>query len=354
MNESSLSITQPSDLEEVEILLESNEQEATKTAQRTLVGKILSGKSLNRNAAKEILSKAWAVQEEINIVDLGPNLFMFSFSDKKIAKRILEEGPCFWVQLHGLPLELMNISNAAKIVGKIGKVQMVENPYSEGILLRPFIQEYVYEAGLVDLDLKGNQFTWFSNQRQGRIVKEKLDRVLVNWAWSSMDPNAIATAYPAISTDHSTILLDIKPQTGSNRAFKYEALWDDHVECKKGFPSRTSIELNVKLCREVTEAEIKEAINDLGSLKAPGPDGLNGLFFKSHWETIKEDIIQAIKSFFHGGNLPLEFNETLLVMVPKVDKPESVSQFRPISCCREAHRFNVVQELPLSHTPTFC
>ncbi|KAJ1424452.1 hypothetical protein SESBI_11643 [Sesbania bispinosa] len=85
----------------------------------------------------------------------------------------------------------------------------------------------------MDLDLKGNQFTWFSNQRQGRIIKEKLDRVLVNWPRCSMYRNAIATSYPAISSNNSPILLDIKPSTGSGRSFKYEALWDDHEDYKR-------------------------------------------------------------------------------------------------------------------------
>lgn len=37
--------------------------------------------------------------------------------------------------------------------------------------------------------------------------------------------------------------------------------------------------------------------------------------------------------FFHIGTLPSFINETLVALVPKVDKPEKIGQLRPISCC---------------------
>ncbi|KAJ1405963.1 Endonuclease/exonuclease/phosphatase superfamily [Sesbania bispinosa] len=93
-------------------------------------------------------------------------------------------------------------------------------------------QDFVQNTNLLDLDLKGNRFTWFSNPCQGIITREKLDSVIVNWAWLSLFPNAIATAYPAISSDRSPILFDLKPEETSARSFKYEAYWYDHEECK--------------------------------------------------------------------------------------------------------------------------
>lgn len=41
----------------------------------------------------------------------------------------------------------------------------------------------------------------------------------------------------------------------------------------------------------------------------------------------------AIKEFFNSGYLSSEINETIVALIPKVDSPESVSQFKPISCC---------------------
>ncbi|KAJ1422670.1 Zinc finger, CCHC-type [Sesbania bispinosa] len=158
---------QPANMEDIEVQLDDNVTEAAKLAKHTLVGRILAARSLNRNAVKEILSKAWNVQEELNISDLGPNVFLFNFSDRKIAARVLEEGPWFvmgnllslqywtpeatvfeinydlvgfWIQLHGIPLELMTSKNATKLAANVGEVLTVENPYVNGILIRPFFR----------------------------------------------------------------------------------------------------------------------------------------------------------------------------------------------------------------------
>lgn len=56
-----------------------------------------------------------------------------------------------------------------------------------------------------------------------------------------------------------------------------------HLElCLKSVPRKITPKMNMYLLQEVTELEIKNAVENLGSLKAPGPDGLNDLFFKNH------------------------------------------------------------------------
>lgn len=92
---------------------------------------------------------------------------------------------------------------------------------------------FLNNTGLMDLDLKGNKFTWLSNPRSGVVIKEKLDRVLANWSFRSMFPNAIAEGLPFISSDHAPILFHIDPKGRSGRCFKYEAFWEDHEECRE-------------------------------------------------------------------------------------------------------------------------
>lgn len=92
-------------------------------------------------------------------------------------------------------------------------------------------------------------------------------------------------------------------------------------------------QMNECLTSPVSDAEIKVAMESLGELKAPSPDGLNGLFFKKNWDTIGADVCKAIKGFFENGQLPLEMNETIVTLIPKVPLPECLNQLRPISCC---------------------
>ena len=46
-----------------------------------------------------------------------------------------------------------------------------------------------------------------------------------------------------------------------------------------------------------SELEIKEAIDDMPSEKAPGPDGFSIAFFQSCWDIVKDDLMRAITSF---------------------------------------------------------
>lgn len=45
-------------------------------------------------------------------------------------------------------------------------------------------------------------------------------------------------------------------------------------------------EQNPALISPFTSEEIKEVAQQLGSLKAPGPDGFSGFFYQSFWSTV--------------------------------------------------------------------
>lgn len=98
-------------------------------------------------------------------------------------------------------------------------------------------------------------------------------------------------------------------------------------------PPKISREVNEMLLRPVEEWEIKQAVFDMGPNKAPGPDGLSGLFFQKHWDTVKNDVVGAVRNFFESAQLPNTLNETHVTLIPKIGNPEEVGQFRPISCC---------------------
>lgn len=49
--------------------------------------------------------------------------------------------------------------------------------------------------------------------------------------------------------------------------------------CLQQIPRLVTNEMNEALMRQVGDAEIKAVVFDLGALKAPGPNGFNGLFY---------------------------------------------------------------------------
>lgn len=91
--------------------------------------------------------------------------------------------------------------------------------------------------------------------------------------------------------------------------------------------------MNNLFTQAFTDEEIKEAVFQMGALKAPGPDGFPGLFYQRFWDIVGGEVCKMVKYFFNEGDLLREFNTTNLVLIPKIPFPEELSQFRPISLC---------------------
>ena len=87
------------------------------------------------------------------------------------------------------------------------------------------------------------------------------------------------------------------------------------------------------LNRRITQEEIKNAIFSINDSKAPSPDGFTSLFFKKAWSIVGSDVTEAVESFFNSGCMLREINCTIIALVPKVPNPESMHDYRPISCC---------------------
>lgn len=66
--------------------------------------------------------------------------------------------------------------------------------------------------------------------------------------------------------------------------------------------------------------------------KAPGPDGYTGLFFRTCWDTVKYDLIAALRHFqgLNTQNLFL-LNSAVIALLPKHQGAVRPQDFRPIS-----------------------
>jgi hypothetical protein len=45
---------------------------------------------------------------------------------------------------------------------------------------------------------------------------------------------------------------------------------------------------------------------------------MTSLFYKKYWDTVGEDITKEILYFLNGDDLPRAWNETVVVLIPKV------------------------------------
>ncbi|CAN1820450.1 LINE-1 retrotransposable element ORF2 protein [Linum perenne] len=114
-------------------------------------------------------------------------------------------------------------------------------------------------------------------------------------------------------------------------------------EISNWIPSVITEEMNRNLCRPITDEEIKNAVFQMGPNKSPGPDGFPGFFYQKYWELVKQQLCAEVKRFFANTEMPEGWNDTHVVIIPKVPNPETVSQFRPISCCN--FRYKIISKI---------
>ena len=79
--------------------------------------------------------------------------------------------------------------------------------------------------------------------------------------------------------------------------------------------------------------EIKEAVLSIHADKAPGPDGFSASFFHTNWDSIGPEIVTEIQMFFETGVLPAKINETHIRLIPMIQSPQKVGDYRPIALC---------------------
>lgn len=104
-----------------------------------------------------------------------------------------------------------------------------------------------------------------------------------------------------------------------------------------GYPS-----LDVNLLRQMGEGnsgeEINRAMRSMGPLKAPMIDGFPTIFFQNNWDVVGPLVCDFLKAIWENPSRIGEVNETLIVLIGKVDKPEFITQFRPILLCNVVYK----------------
>lgn len=96
--------------------------------------------------------------------------------------------------------------------------------------------------------------------------------------------------------------------------------------------------MNELLLSSFTASKVKEALDAIGDLKAPGPDGMPSVFYKNCWDLVGNRLTNEVLTVLNGGPIPDGWNDTNIVLIPKVPNPETVKDLMPISLCNVTYK----------------
>jgi exonuclease III len=79
---------------------------------------------------------------------------------------------------------------------------------------------FIFDRGLVDIPLRGGQFTWSNGHSWSRI-----DRFLLSSGWEEKYSNVVQKRLTRVMTDHFPIILESEGTTSRGGYFKFENMW---------------------------------------------------------------------------------------------------------------------------------
>ncbi|XP_051217512.1 uncharacterized protein [Lolium perenne] len=96
--------------------------------------------------------------------------------------------------------------------------------------------------------------------------------------------------------------------------------------------------MNEQLLRPFSAEDVKKALFSIGDMKAPGSDGLHAIFFKKCGHILGDILTSEVLEAISNKSIPDGWNDTVIVLIPKVENPELVTQYRPISLCNVLYK----------------
>ncbi|XP_048615720.1 uncharacterized protein LOC106350744 [Brassica napus] len=113
---------------------------------------------------------------------------------------------------------------------------------------------------------------------------------------------------------------------------------EEIAEALAQVPTTITGAMNDDLTAPVSEWEVKLALFAMHPEKAPGPDGMTALFYQKFWDIVKEDLTLMVNKFLFEGTMANGLNDTNICLIPKISKPNAMTQFRPISLCNVSYK----------------
>ena len=255
-----------------------------------------------------------------------------SFAKKEIKKFFIERGKVEsrkkYDTLNYLEYSLNRLYNKLNITGELDfqqvkylkdRINNIKNEILEGVKVRSRVEE----------QLKGEQVSTFLIKKQSNVkAKQFMTSV-------KTEPNILE------NLDGGTILtnkdsIELYVQKYYQKLYKEEPLDINEQEFFLNHIQNLLDDDNIELLsKDVTQAEIYNAIRNMSLNKSPGLDGLPTEFYLCCWNIIKSEVTQIVKNNINGQLLGDFQKKAIITLIPKDGDLSLLGSWRPISllCC---------------------
>lgn len=80
-----------------------------------------------------------------------------------------------------------------------------------------------------------------------------------------------------------------------------------------------------------SQNEIKVVVFNMNNRGAPEPNGFGALSFQTLWDIVSKDVIDVTLHFFFQNWMMPNMNASIVVLIPKVDNANTISQFKQMT-----------------------
>lgn len=99
-------------------------------------------------------------------------------------------------------------------------------------------------------------------------------------------------------------------------------------ECLEPMQQLVTEEMNNCLLKEFSITEVQQAVFSMNPISSPGPDGFSARFFQQHWQTVGDEVCEAVTVALNSNSWDSSINETYIVLIPKNKSPTKVTEYR--------------------------
>lgn len=166
-------------------------------------------------------------------------------------------------------------------------------------------------------DMNNRAFHSFANGKKNKQMFNSLQDEQGNWVQKGPDLNALVSRYFA------------ELYKGG------ETQMEDVISCvqKKVIDAHNEL-----LIAPFRQEEVKEVVFSMHKDKAPREDGFNPAFYQKYWHIVGQEVTQACLGWLNTGSLPEGINNTILVLIPKRNRPTNMKELRPIALCNVIYK----------------